>query len=193
MESASYLYDTDFKINMALFAKLDDDNTVLAVHHIKDEKVSDENGVSEVVGQNILTKIHGWPKWALTDANTHAGKYYTPGTSNLDPDQSKVFRGTRAGRGYIWDVSKGIFYTKQPHPSWILNETTASWESPVEYPTITTYIGALQPGLDGTDVDFTRLYRILWDEAGQQWTATDYEIPQGSFNWNTDTLAWDSA
>ena len=62
---------------MARFAKLDEDNTVLGVHVIDDNKVSDENGVNETIGQNILHKIHGWSKWALTDGHTVNGKYYT--------------------------------------------------------------------------------------------------------------------
>ena len=174
---------------MARFAKLEEDNTVLGVHVIDDNKVSDENGVNETIGQNILHKIHGWSKWALTDGHTVNGKYYTPGTSDLDPDQSKAFRGNKASRGSIWDPAKEIFYSQQPYSSWTLNEATASWEAPVTFPTITTYNDDRADG----DGDPLAPYDISWDEVGQKWTANTTISPITSFNWNTDTLTWDSA
>ena len=173
---------------MARFAKLDEDNTVLGVHVIDDNKVSNDEGVSEAVGQNILTKIHGWSKWALTDGHTATGKYYTPCTSDLDPDQSKAFRGNKASAGYIWDPAKEIFYSKQPYSNWTLNEATASWEAPVTFPTIVTYEDdRANPG------DPIAPYDISWDEVGQKWTAKTTIAPITSFNWNPSTLAWDAA
>ena len=33
-----------------------------------------------------------------------------------------------------FDASKDAFIGPKPHPSWILNEDTCQWKSPVEYP-----------------------------------------------------------
>lgn len=39
-----------------------------------------------------------------------------------------------AGIGFIYDENLDAFIAPQPYPSWILNEQTAIWESPVERP-----------------------------------------------------------
>ena len=98
-------------------------------------------------------------------------------------------RGNKASRGYIWDPAKEIFYSQQPYSSWTLNEATASWEAPVTFPTITTYNDERADG----DGDALAPYDISWDEVGQKCTANTTISPITSFNWNTDTLTWDSA
>jgi hypothetical protein len=44
------------------------------------------------------------------------------------------FRKNYAGIGFIYDSVRDAFYSQQPYPSWILNEQTCLWESPVPYP-----------------------------------------------------------
>ena len=44
------------------------------------------------------------------------------------------FRKNYAGIGFIYDSVRDAFYPQQPYPSWILNEQTCLWESPVPYP-----------------------------------------------------------
>jgi hypothetical protein len=39
-----------------------------------------------------------------------------------------------AGVGMIYDETRDAFYFPQPYPSWILDETTCVWASPVPYP-----------------------------------------------------------
>ena len=44
------------------------------------------------------------------------------------------FRKNFAGIGDIYDKTRDAFYSQQPYASWVLNETTCQWESPVDYP-----------------------------------------------------------
>jgi hypothetical protein len=39
-----------------------------------------------------------------------------------------------AGIGYTYDSDRDAFIPPKPYPSWILNEDTCNWESPVPYP-----------------------------------------------------------
>jgi len=55
-----------------------------------------------------------------------------------------------AGIGYTYDSTRDAFISPQPYPSWLLNEDTCQWESPVAYP------------------DDDKMY--TWDEATTNWT-----------------------
>jgi hypothetical protein len=57
-----------------------------------------------------------------TIANTHTG-------------DGTPFRGNYAGIGFSYDTVNDVFLAPQPYPSWVLNETTWTWEAPVAYPT----------------------------------------------------------
>ena len=65
-------------------------------------------------------------EWIQTSYNT-LGNQHTQGGTPL--------RGNYAGIGYTYDQANDVFYAPQPYPSWILNQTTWTWESPVPYPT----------------------------------------------------------
>ena len=84
------------------------------------------------------------------------------------------FRKQYAGKGYTYDAAKDKFICPQPYASWSLDGND-DWQAPVTYPT------------DTTDK------RINWDEAGQQWTATDNSDPVNNFKWEASALAWVSA
>lgn len=45
-----------------------------------------------------------------------------------------VFRKNYAGVGYTYDAIRDAFIAPQPFPSWLLNEETCTWYSPVVYP-----------------------------------------------------------
>ena len=87
--------------------------------------------------------------WVKTSYNTRGGKHYDPATNELSADQSKALRGNYPGIGYTYDQANDVFYAPQPYPSWILNQTTWTWEAPIAMPT------------DG------KLYN--WDEATTSW------------------------
>ena len=44
------------------------------------------------------------------------------------------YRKNYAGIGYTYDESRDAFITPKPFNSWVLNEDTCIWESPVAYP-----------------------------------------------------------
>ena len=84
------------------------------------------------------------------------------------------FRKQYAGKGYSYDFAKDKFICPQPYASWSLDGND-DWQAPVTYPT------------DTTDK------RINWDEAGQKWTATDFDNVDNKYNWDASALAWVSA
>ena len=70
-------------------------------------------------------------EWIQTSYNTHGGIHYG---QDGNPDGGIALRGNYAGIGMIYDSVNDVFYTKQPYPSWTLNNTTWIWEAPVAHP-----------------------------------------------------------
>jgi hypothetical protein len=70
-------------------------------------------------------------EWIQTSYNTHGGIHYG---QDWQPDGGIALRGNYAGIGMIYDSVNDVFYTKQPFPSWTLNNTTWIWEAPSAYP-----------------------------------------------------------
>ena len=64
--------------------------------------------------------------WIQTSYNTHGGQHTQGGTP---------LRGNYAGIGYIYDQTNDVFYAPKPFPSWLLNESTWTWEAPTPMPT----------------------------------------------------------
>jgi hypothetical protein len=79
-------------------------------------------------------------EWIQTSYNTKGNQHLLGGTP---------LRGNFAGLGSIYDKTNDVFYAPKPYNSWILNESTWLWESPVAMPT------------DGKD------YR--WNESTTSW------------------------
>ena len=165
---------------MAHFAKLDENNRVLAVH-----AVDDTNCSTEQEGIDFLKRIYGWEKWKQTSYNTACNKHYRVdhelNKMVLSDDQSKAFRGNFAGVGYTYNETHNIFMGEKPHSSWTLDLNNANWVSPIVFPTVTTYV----------DGENTINYEIKWDETNSRWTALNEN--NDSFIWNTSTSSWDSA
>jgi len=63
--------------------------------------------------------------WIQTSYNTR-GNQHPNGTP---------LRGNFAGIGYTYDQAKDVFYAPKPFPSWLLNESTWTWEAPTPMPT----------------------------------------------------------
>jgi hypothetical protein len=63
--------------------------------------------------------------WLQTSYNTHGNQH----------PEGRPLRGNYAGIGYTYDSTNDVFYAPQPYPSWILNNTTWLWESPISIPT----------------------------------------------------------
>ena len=168
---------------MAHFAKIGVNGKVLSVEVVADADCQGADGTElESIGVDFLNKTHGWPLWAKTSYNTRGGKYYDADGSEAS-DQSKAFRGNYAGVGYTFDEDSDIFWAKQPHASWTKNTSTASWVSPITYPSVID---------DGEDTPVWT-YDITWNESGYQannakgWEATksnDSADPKTIHDWN---------
>jgi hypothetical protein len=96
-----------------------------------------ENGIVTqviVAEQDFINSGHvGDPNtWVQTSYNTRGNLHYG---QDGQPDGGIALRGNYAGIGYTYDATNDVFYAPQPYPSWILNNATWIWETPVAYPT----------------------------------------------------------
>ena len=111
---------------MAHFAKLGVGNIVERV-----EVVSNDIATTEQAGVDFLNNLYNTRDvWKQTSYNNNIRKNY-------------------AGIGFKYDQTRDAFIAPKPYPSWILNETTCNWESPVVKPD------------DGQN--------YVWNEENQQW------------------------
>jgi hypothetical protein len=111
---------------MASFAKIGLNGKVIEVQSLINEVLHDANGIErEDIGVDFLTKLTGYPVWKQTSYNTHGGVHSSGGTP---------LRKNHASIGMIYDEDRDAFIYKKPFNSWILNETTCLWESPIPYP-----------------------------------------------------------
>ena len=111
---------------MAHYAIIDESNIVTYVHVGKDE--------SDIVLDNNGNPIN-WENYynaKRTSYNTNGGIHYVNGIPSQD--QSKAFRKNYAGIGFYYDEIRDAFIPPKPYPSWVLNEDTCLWESPIPYP-----------------------------------------------------------
>ena len=124
---------------MAHFACLDENNIVTQVIVVANEDTSDSNGVEvEEIGVAFCKKLLGADtNWKQTSYNNN-------------------FRVRYAGISYTYNEELDAFVPPKPHDSWILNEETADWESPV----------GPAPELTEEEVEARSFYR--WDEDAHQ-------------------------
>ena len=100
---------------MAHFAKLDDNSVVLEVHVVSNAALDPSN--EEESGIAFLTEWSGGhSNWKQTSYNGTFRKHY-------------------AGVNFTYNESLDAFIPPKPFPSWIFNEETYLWDSPVERPT----------------------------------------------------------
>ena len=100
---------------MAHFAKLDENNFVIAVNALSNHVITINGVESEQLGIDFLTNLHGYNLWKQTSYNDNFRKNY-------------------AGIGYYYDSIRDAFIPPKPFPSWTLNEISCLWDSPVPYP-----------------------------------------------------------
>lgn len=84
--------------------------------------------------------------WLQTSYNTRGNVHYGP---DGVPDGGEALRANFAGIGYTYDHVNDVFYSPSPYPSWVLNQTSWTWDSPTPYPA------------DGKD--------YYWDEETLSW------------------------
>ena len=127
---------------MAHFAQLKNssNNTVVKV-----VVVHNNEAPTEEAGITFLKGLYGEDTiWKQTSYNTVANTHRLGGTP---------FRKNFAGTGFTYDESRDAFIPIKPFASWVLNEDTCQWETPIPMPT------------DGQP------YR--WNEENQSWDAIE--------------------
>ena len=128
---------------MAHFAEIDENNIVKRVIVAEQDFID-----SGTVGNSS--------NWIQTSYNTKGGIHYTPNSIHREPDGGVALRKNFAGIGNTYDSDKDAFYQPQPYPSWLLNEDSCQWESPIPYPD------------DGSDYN--------WNEENQSWDVLEDEV-----------------
>ena len=116
---------------MAHFAEIDNSGTVIRVLATDNAKPGE--------GYFWLVENLGGT-WVKTSYNTVGGQHKLGGTP---------LRKNFAGVGFTYDVERDAFIPPKPFESWVLNEDTCLWDSPIPYPT------------DGQDYS--------WDEEAGDW------------------------
>ena len=112
---------------MASFAKIGLNSKVIEVLSVQNDVLKDSNGIEqEVNGIDFLTKLTGWAIWKQTSYNTHGGVHSSGGTP---------LRKNHAGIGYTYDEDRDAFVPPKPFNSWVLNQNTCLWETPIPMPT----------------------------------------------------------
>ena len=118
---------------MAHFAKLGVGNKIIKV-----AVVSNDIATTEQAGVDFLNNLYGSRDvWVQTSYNNNIRKNY-------------------AAVGYTYDEDRDAFIPKKPYNSWILNETTCQWESPV-----------IKPELTQEQIDNKNYYN--WNEETTTW------------------------
>ena len=90
----------------------------------------DKNGIVQrvlVAEQNFINSgaVGDPSNWIQTSYNTFGGKHECGG---------KPLRMNFAGINYSYDKKRDAFIPPQPYNSWLFNENTCLWDSPVPYP-----------------------------------------------------------
>ena len=85
-----------------------------------------------VAEQDFIDRQDG--QWVQTSRYTRGGINYAPNSN--EPDGGIALRKNSAGIGYTYDENRDVFIPPKPFSSWILNEETCLWESPVPYPDV---------------------------------------------------------
>jgi len=124
---------------MAHYAQIDENNIVTQVIVVANEDIQDANGNEvESIGVAFCQKLLGAEtNWKQTSYNNNIRVRY-------------------AGIGYKFSEELNAFIPPKPWPSFVLNEETADWVSP---------LGAA-PELTEEEVEVRSFYR--WDEEAHQ-------------------------
>jgi hypothetical protein len=100
---------------MAHFAEIDQNNVVLRVIVVDNRDTSTPDGTEvESIGVAFCQRLFGG-NWFKTSYNGNIRKNY-------------------AGIGFTYDSGRDAFIPPTPFPSWLLNEDTCLWYSPVPRP-----------------------------------------------------------
>lgn len=133
---------------MAHFAKIDENNVVLEVVIVGNEHMIDESTGQESEQKGIdfiKNRPELYPNSSPTDVWIQAS--YNGNIRNIYPPV-----------GGIYNPDLDVFLYSKPYDSWILDEATLNWKSPIP-----------NPNDNRTSADELPWY--LWDESSQSWIA----------------------
>tara|TARA_B100000315_G_C14323784_1_gene472044 strand:- start:40 stop:420 length:381 start_codon:yes stop_codon:yes gene_type:complete len=126
---------------MAHFAELNEEytdsgvqNYVTRVVVVNNDVITIDGSEQEQAGIDFLTGLYSNSLWKQTSYNNNFRKNY-------------------AGIGYRYDQTKDAFIAPKPYPSWLLDDDTCRWDTPVPYP------------------DDGKMYR--WNEPTTSWIEKD--------------------
>jgi hypothetical protein len=101
---------------MAHFAQIDENNIVQQIIVVSNENCGNlDFPESELIGQGFINSIGLEGNWKQTSYNA-------------------TFRKRYAGLDDVYDESRDAFLPIKPFPSWVLNEETCLWNSPIPIP-----------------------------------------------------------
>ncbi len=86
-----------------------------------------ENGIVTqviVASQDVIDSGMFGDGWIQTSYNTKGGQH----------PQNTPLRKNYAGIGYIYDIDRDAFIPPKTYASWVLDENTCNWVSPIAYP-----------------------------------------------------------
>jgi hypothetical protein len=128
---------------MAHFCQLDENNIVTQVIVVGNDDCTDANGNEvESIGVAFCQKLLGAEtNWKQTSYNNSIRVRY-------------------AGIGYSYNAELDAFIAPKPFASWVLNEETADWVSPVG------------PAPSLTEAEVTAGSYYTWDEENGEWDLT---------------------
>lgn len=130
---------------MATFVKINSENIVEQGISIHNNELLDNGIESEQKGIDFCKSLFGQnTNWKQTSYNTQGGIHKLGGTP---------FRKNHAGIGFTYDQNRDAFIPPKPYNSWLLNEDTCQWQSPVPYP--------------------EDKKRYIWNEGNQTWDLFD--------------------
>ncbi len=158
---------------MATFAKLDSDNKVIQILTVGDSDAPTEADGIAFLHKTFKTSA-ATVTWKQGSRHTIKGKYYTPEDPSVLGDQSKAFRLNAPGVGDTYDAALDGFIKPQPFPSWIQNNTTGHWDSPIPQPDPSTLPKVINGGTGAEEEPIA----FRWNEATYQadntqgWEAT---------------------
>ncbi len=83
-----------------------------------------------VAEQDFIDRIGG--QWVQTSFNTRGGIHYAPNSNT--PDEGIALRMNYASIGGTYDSDRDAFIPIKPYNSWLLDESTCTWEAPIPIP-----------------------------------------------------------
>jgi len=113
-----------------------------------------------VAEQDFIDTLSDSETWVQTSYNTRGGKHYNSDTN--EEDGGVALRKNYAGLGYTYDSTRDAFIAPQPYPSWLLDEDTCTWDSPVPH-----------PNKDATDENPGDGKFYEWDESIVNWKVVE--------------------